>query len=558
MRKECGVYISKIKFADEEIRINKDDIVVFVGPNNVGKSQSLKDIYNLCERKKETKVVKDIEIVKGNKDKIKEFIPEICKKTTEYGTTFYSTFKFRSTAYCISDTSLNKDKLDELRDIFIANLDTTQRLNIVNLCETVEQNEIYNHPIHYVEFEKDKEIWLSDNFKKAFGKELSINSSYGKYRPLCIGPRINVEQLEEKDVGGLLREYGKILNLYDKVHEQGDGIKSFVGILLYLMIDRYCTYLIDEPEAFLHPPQANIMGKIIAETLDDTQQAFISTHSEEFLKGLLEIAPERVKIIRIERDGNTNKISPLNNDKVMQIWNDSFLKYSNIMSSIFHNNVVLCESDSDCKMYSIVNNNLKEDVFSETLFIHSGGKHRMPDVVNALKSLNINIKTIVDIDVLKEESVFEKLVKAHGINWDNIKSKYDIISSNLNNNINEVKINELQSLIDKIKEQGQNALSDKDIDSIRRFIKKENKWEKIKRNGISNLPSGDATQKFNEMNETLKESGIYMVPVGEIENFIKSVGGHGIEWVNKVLVEYENFDDEVYAGIKDFIMKLNI
>ena len=232
MRKDCEVYISKIKFAEKEIIINKNDIVVFVGPNNVGKSQSLKDIYNLCEGEKETKVVKDIEIVKGNKGKIKEFIPKICKKIIEYGATYYSTFNFHYSTHCISDLSLNKSKLEGLRNIFVANLDTTQRLSIVNICETIEQNEVYKHPIHYVEFEKDKENWLSENFKKAFGKELSINSSYGKYRPLCIGPRINVEQLEDKDVGGLLREYGKILNSYDKVHEQGDGIKSFVGILL--------------------------------------------------------------------------------------------------------------------------------------------------------------------------------------------------------------------------------------------------------------------------------------------------------------------------------------
>lgn len=45
-----------------------NDIVIFVGPNNAGKSQSLKDIYELCESKKPSTVVKDVDIVKYNDD----------------------------------------------------------------------------------------------------------------------------------------------------------------------------------------------------------------------------------------------------------------------------------------------------------------------------------------------------------------------------------------------------------------------------------------------------------------------------------------------------------
>lgn len=53
-----GGYISKVVFNNgQSIDINKNDIVIFVGPNNVGKSQSLKDIYELCESEKPSIVV---------------------------------------------------------------------------------------------------------------------------------------------------------------------------------------------------------------------------------------------------------------------------------------------------------------------------------------------------------------------------------------------------------------------------------------------------------------------------------------------------------------------
>ena len=162
--------------------------------------------------------------------------------------------------------------------------------------------------------------------------------------------------------------YAEILDTYDQVQNQGDGIKSFTGILLYLMIDYISTFLIDEPESFLHPPQATIMGRIIGKTLRNDQQAFISTHSEEIIKGILDVCPQRVKIIRITRNENSNSFSILDNNKFSQIWKDPLLKYSNIMTSLFHKDVVLCESDSDCKMYSIVERHLKEKSgqYSET------------------------------------------------------------------------------------------------------------------------------------------------------------------------------------------------
>lgn len=49
-----------------------------------------------------------------------------------------------------------------------------------------------------------------------------------------------------------------------------------------------------------------------------------------------------------------------------------------------------------------------------------------------------------------------------------------------------------------------------------------------------------------------------MVPVGELECFIKDIGGHGPEWVNDVLEAYPNLDAPVYDSIKDFIRSINL
>lgn len=163
-----------------------------------------------------------------------------------------------------------------------------------------------------------------------------------------------------------MENYADILEQYPQIHNQGDGIRSFTGILLNLIIEHHKIFLIDEPESFLHPPQARIMGHTIGSLLSDKQQAFISTHSPEILKGLLETCPNRIKIVRITRNDNTNHFSILNNDEFNLLWKDPLLRHSEIMSSIFHKNVVLCESDSDCRLYSIIDSYIKE---TKTLFL---------------------------------------------------------------------------------------------------------------------------------------------------------------------------------------------
>ena len=81
---QSGGYISKVIFNNgQSVKINNNDIVIFAGPNNAGKSQSLKDIYELCESKKPTIVVEDVGIVKYSQDISK--VLNAISVTNDYG-----------------------------------------------------------------------------------------------------------------------------------------------------------------------------------------------------------------------------------------------------------------------------------------------------------------------------------------------------------------------------------------------------------------------------------------------------------------------------------------
>ncbi len=558
---KAGGFISQIQFNNGQgLDISKNDIIVFVGPNNAGKSQALKDIYTLSEKKVPSVVVSDVKITKSSLP-ISSVLSAISKGTNNGSYTTYNVLNSLMNIRSNTDTQFQSMPFfDQFRNLFVINLDTSARLTICSAPQNIRRDENKSHPIHYAAFDGKYRKWLSDNFKKAFGVEITPNIQYGAAIPLCIGKPVILEGDYEDEITRQ-EDVAKILETYDQVQNQGDGIKSFTGILLYLMLDYYRIYLIDEPESFLHPPQARIMGQIIGQTLSDNQQAFISTHSEEIIKGLLEVCPERIKIVRITRDGNINKFSILNNIDFNRIWSDPLLKYSNIMASLFHKTVVLCESDSDCKMYSIIESHIKQkqQKYSETLFIHCGGKHRMSKIIQALRSLNVAVTTIVDIDILNDEAVFKGIVEAYGIDYNSIKPDYNKIVSNLRSPKENVDRITARSIINQVLD-GANSkyLSSAEIEAVREAVSIISKWKELKSSGIYALKQGDSASSFRKIDKLLKEYGVYIVPVGELECFIKEVGGHGPEWVNKVLVEYTNLDDEVYKSITEFITSMNL
>lgn len=554
-----GGYISKIQFNNNEyIDIEQNDIIVFVGPNNTGKSQALKDIYEISNDKLPSIVINDIEIVKRDSD-FDNLLGAIASVNDKGAYKTYSGLDFGIDSYIIEGYERG-NYYGRIRPLFVTHLSTLNRLTICNPPQSISRNEPKQHPIHYVAFQPKYRRWLSQNFKKAFGDDLNPNLQYGATIPLCIGDTVkfncDFENEQERQ-----EEFAKILDTYPQVQNQGDGIKSFTGILLYLMLDYYCTFLIDEPESFLHPPQANIMGRIIGETLTDQQQAFISTHSEEIIKGLLAVCPNRIKVIRITREGDTNNFSILDNEKFNEVWNDPLLKYSNIMSSLFHKSVVLCESDSDCKMYSIVENHLKlgRGQYSETLFIHCGGKHRMAKIASALRALDIDVKLIPDIDVMNDENVFQGIIEAFGIEWDSINTDYNIVVSNLHSPKESINRNDFRTTVDRILGASTHRdLTKQEAKDINEALRTISKWAPLKESGIAAIPRGDATGAFGRMNEILKTHGIHIVPVGELECFIKEVGGHGPGWTNKVLETYPDLDNAVYEKIKEFISSLGL
>jgi len=269
----------------------------------------------------------------------------------------------------------------------------------------------------------------------------------------------------------------------------------------------YTITLIDEPEAFLHPPQARLLGKMLAKNNPDNRQLLISTHSEDFLQGLLDADSENVTVIRINRDGNINRMSVLKNDEIKKLWGNPILRYSNILSGLFHEKVVVCESDYDCLFYQAIMDAIyehKNEIAPDILFTHCGGKTRIKDVVSALKAVNVPVAAICDFDLLNSSQNFKPITASFGLDWRVALSA------------------DMKAIYD-----GMNAKNSGEI----------NAWDQIKKVGKAGF-TGNEPAAYEKVEAASKSAGLFVVPVGEMECFDKTVNKEKKDWVYYVLENY--------------------
>lgn len=550
------IWIDKIKFSDNtEVEFKSNDIIVFVGPNNAGKSASLKDAHSFLKlQNTQSKVIKSIEFKKiGTPEDVVNLLEKNSQKEYTSNTDpWYSGMGYRvyggDPKHLWSDSS---SQIADLAPVFSKNLTTGERLKAANPAKNIKlTSEAPNHPINVLQKSDSLEKQFNDYFKLAFDLDLLVHRNAGTEVPLYVGDAPVLNKGEDR----LSESYQKKLEKLDLLHEQGDGMRSFVGVLLNTFIGQQSLLFIDEPEAFLHPPQARLLGRMLAKDLPSDRQLVLATHSTDFLKGLLEGNSTNLKVVRIQRKGNINYVNTLDSNEINSIWSDSLLRHSNILDGLFHSKVIICESDSDSRFYSAILSAIYEKngkSSSDTLFINCGGKHRIPTVIKALKKLNVPVSSICDFDVLNEKNPLKDIFTNSGGNWVDIETDWQIVKKAIESKRPELEVSELKEQIDSIFESiTDRIMPNRKISEINKSLKKASAWSHAKQVGKLFIPSGQPTQSYERIIEKLKDKGVFIVEVGELESFVKSIGNHGPKWVNNVLPKDLQNDPEIEAARK--------
>ena len=400
---------------------------------------------------------------------------------------------------------------------FVAYLRTDTRLKLVERHLNNNANISGPQSVVHAAFDASQAIleWIDKLVHAAFGKHLLVDrSTFAEVRF-----RLGSSPTLPTDLDTLRTHMAQLPAL----EEQGDGIRAFCGILAAVATTDRPIVLIDEPEAFLHPPQAFLIGRAIAEMRGRGHQLFVSTHSAEVLRGMMSVTSD-IQVIRFAQRAGQFTTKVLGTSTLEEIANDPVLSSARVLDGLFYDGVIVTESDGDIVLYRRILE--KIDPAGSVHFVNSYSKQLSQRIAQPYVAMGVPCALIVDFDMLRSTDDVSRALNA--LNGDYGKVSRDLVK--LREEIEgldsaaerlaavKVLIKELEALADGTGE------DESKLASIRARVKEVRDaaviWGELKRQGRKAL-SPEALTLFDAVDAEMRRAGLFVVPVGEREAWLE-------------------------------------
>lgn len=414
----------------EPVRIARPSFTIFVGPNNSGKSLTLREISSLCYDGSFAgfSIIETINFDPMDEVEIEKFF-EFNSSPPRFGENVHQEhiyFNLPKGRTIVHPPSLRaallspNSSVDTIRAFcqhrtssLLLNLDGSSRLSLAN-AKPRGDLKFPTNAFAKILTDDVKRKALRSTILDAIGMFIGFDISVGDTISLKFG---RTSPPNERAIEDSTLDWMRAALSEEAV---SDGVRAFSGMLIELQGGQPKIITIDEPEAFLHPALAFKLGREMAKVSQQrSQSVFCSTHSSQFVMGAIN-SGSQVSIVRLTyRDGNaTARI--MSNESLSAMMRDPLLRSANVMSGIFYESVVVTEADADRAFYQEINERLL-DYFPErgvgnALFLNANGKDTIGKIVEPLRRLGIPSAAVLDVDALNMVgSVWAALMRSCGV-----------------------------------------------------------------------------------------------------------------------------------------------
>ncbi len=533
--------------------VPSDNVTLIVGPNNVGKSAMLGNLHfqvasephqppNPGPQLVDSAIITfppTAQYVERLLESAQRFEPGNYPRGTFYEDTYIFPSGTALTRPSIEASLQRSSRFGQVASILVTYLGPEGRGGILQPQQVPDlMAEPGRSPMQMLWADRGLEATMDIYMQRAFGRPLTVNRHAGVNTFLHVG-RVMTEEPRLGEQGDYLDEIMKLPLL----SMQGSGMQAFMGTMLTLATASFDIVLLDEPEAFLHPPQARLLGEVVAElSRDRGLQVITATHSDDFVQGVLNASRDEaeVSVVRLTRPADhENRVAQVSPESVRSLYRDPLLRYSNILDGIFYKGAVLCEAESDCTYYSATLAHLEAAEglsASDLLFTQCGGKDRFDRAYGALAAASVPTAVIADIDLLADRTKFAALFKAMGGDFRNIQASYNVIEASVRNQkIEPTRSGARETIIDILDASDAPELTAAELSLIREGVRSESGWKQVKRKGVGAIDSGAPTAAFHSIVSACSALGLFLVAEGELERFHPQIPGNKQEWLRAVL-----------------------
>jgi hypothetical protein len=339
-------------------------------------------------------------------------------------------------------------------------------------------------------------------------------------------PNLSISLSEEAPPPGLEDSLSKEAIAYQRRAQPlstfSDGIQVYTGLVAAVASVPHTLLLVDEPEAYLHPTLARRLGGDLAKIAREREGSLVSaTHSAEFLMGCVSEVPE-TSIVRLTYEAGVSTVRVLDGVEVAQLTRDPLLRSADALRALFSKATVVCEADSDRAFYEEINRRLLDEAgrtgSDDTIFLNAQNWQTIATIAGPLRRLGIPAAMIADLDTLIEGSGWSDIISVLGLDAGaagGLTQRRDACGQVL------AAAGRVAGVATpyNIKLEGLDALSGEDRERVEAFLAE------------------------------LAAYGVFVVPVGELENWLKPLGVTNKQrWVTETLVRLGVRESETYIA----------
>lgn len=411
----------KLKFGrvpnSGQMTVDALPITVFVGPNNSGKSQILREIHQFCvngTQNANNKIIDNIELIGITEDKIEDAINKI-KHEPQFSEVVNvdhilvgrngERVQVHLPSYKMSLANPYNHIYQFCSQFLRFNtliLNGNNRINLINIQSAGNLQDPPHTSFQMLFRNNEKRNEVRRIIYEAFGKYLVIDPTHLGQLSLRLSTKNPENELEERGIHEAAINFHKNAMPIDYA---SDGVKAFTGMVTEMVAGDPSVLLMDEPEAFLHPSLAFKLGKEVAGIMSHLEKRlFVATHSPNFIMGCIQSgAPVNIVRLTYRDEVATSRILP--NDDILKLMRNPLLRSVGVLSALFYEFVIVTESDADRAFYQEVNDRLlkfTDKGIPNCLFLNAQNKQTVKTIIKPLRELGIPVAGIVDIDILKE------------------------------------------------------------------------------------------------------------------------------------------------------------
>ncbi len=488
----------------EPLALDPTGITLFVGPNNAGKSLVLREIERYCstEDKAGNSIIDQIEFnfpsaaqivadlqTKKAEPKDNENVPDghilVQRINTYRGLRDREIVPFKNIESWVEGK--NTHALTRYYvSLLTVRLDGATRTTLLRPATRSDLLEPPTNLLSALFVDEAARKRIRDLTRDAFGTYFTIDPLNSNQLRARLSARAPESESEEQALDVRARDFHRSSQ---ELMDASDGVKAFTGMVAAVLGLNCRVPLIDEPEAFLHPPLARRLGKELSEAATRTNaSAFIATHSSNFLMGCISGSPQ-VNIVRLTYKGGNATARLLTHEKLQDVIKSPLMRSTGVLSALFHEGAVVCEGDSDRALYEEVNSRIaaiSQKQSAEAIFINAHTKQSTAKIAGPLRRMGIPAAVVIDFDIFNGNEDFKHLVRDIGApnslaqGWCHTKS---LISQQLE-----------QSGVD------------------------------YKKHGLSAVKNSETTAGLQSLMQSLKQYGVFIVPNGELESWLSATG----------------------------------